>query len=48
MHSPFLDMWLFTEYSLSVINIVRYYAGHYDDVTLTGVTRVTVNYGCLC
>jgi len=41
-------MWLFIEYSLSVMNIVRYYAGHYDDVTLTGDTSATGNYGFLC
>jgi len=41
-------MWLFTEYSLAVINIVRYCAGYYDDVTLTGDISVTGNYGFLC
>jgi hypothetical protein len=40
-------MWLFIEYSLSVLNIVRY-TGHYDDVTLAGDISVTGNYGFLC
>jgi hypothetical protein len=41
-------MWVFIEYSLSVINIVGYYADHYDDVTLTDDTSVTGNYEFLC